>query len=146
MKQSHKGIFKPKNPQKYVGDPNRIIYRSSWERKFMNYADTTEQIEQWSSEELVIKYINPIDRKFHRYFPDFLIKVKVDNSYKIYVVEIKPQKQTVEPTIKRRTKHSIQEALTYKINQAKWDAAMEYCLDRGWNFIIMTEKELGIKF
>lgn len=146
MKQSHKGIFKPKNPQKYVGDPNRIIYRSSWERKFMNYADTTDAIVQWSSEEVVIRYLNPIDNKFHRYFPDFVIKVKKDDQYKIYMVEIKPLKHTTEPQIKRRTKYAIQEALTYRINKAKWHAAEQYCLDRNWNFIIMTEKELGIKF
>jgi hypothetical protein len=34
--------------------------------------------------------------------------------------------------------------MEYGKNQAKWKAAREYCADRGWNFQIMTEKQLGI--
>jgi hypothetical protein len=33
---------------------------------------------------------------------------------------------------------------TYGVNEAKWKAAKSFCADRGWNFIIMTEKELGV--
>lgn len=35
--------------------------------------------------------------------------------------------------------------MTWGVNEAKWKAAEEYCKDRGWKFIIMTEHELGIK-
>jgi hypothetical protein len=28
------------------------------------------------------------------------------------------------------------------VNQAKWQAAEEYCKDKGWKFVIMTEKEI----
>jgi hypothetical protein len=29
-------------------------------------------------------------------------------------------------------------------NQAKWEAANEFARDRGWEFKIITEKELGL--
>jgi hypothetical protein len=32
--------------------------------------------------------------------------------------------------------------MTWGVNEAKWKAAQEYCLDRGWVFQIMTEKQL----
>ena len=41
---SYKGIYKPSNPKKYKGDQHNIIYRSLWERKFMNYCDLNETI------------------------------------------------------------------------------------------------------
>ena len=28
----YKGVFRPNNPKKYVGDSRKIIYRSSWEK------------------------------------------------------------------------------------------------------------------
>ena len=71
---TYKGIYRPTNPKKYAGDPSKIVYRSNWERKFMVYCDRNEDITYWASEELAIPYVNPIDRKKHRYYPDFMIK------------------------------------------------------------------------
>jgi hypothetical protein len=51
---AYKGKYKPQNPQKYKGDPTKIIYRSLWERKFMVYCDTNVNILQWASEEVII--------------------------------------------------------------------------------------------
>ena len=48
------------------------------------------------------------------------------------------------PTGKIR-KTYISEVAEWGKNQAKWEAAKEYCADRGWSFQIMTEQELGIK-
>lgn len=141
------GRYKPKNPKKYKGDHNNIIYRSSFERKFLCYCDMNKNILEYSSEEIVIPYRSPIDMKIHRYFPDFYIKEKTaDGTIKKYIIEIKPYKQTIEPEVKRRkTKSYIYEALEYTKNSAKWDAAREWCLDRGYEFKILTEKDLGIK-
>ena len=50
MYMAYKGKFKPKHTKKYKGDPTQIIYRSLWERKFMEYCDLTENISQWQSE------------------------------------------------------------------------------------------------
>ncbi len=143
---SYKGRFLPKNPKKYAGDANNIIWRSTWEQKVMRYLDESPNIIYWSSEELIIKYVSPIDNRVHRYFPDFIVKVK-DKEDKVmtYVLEVKPHYQTVQPTQKKKTKKFLQESMTYAINQAKWNAAIEFCKDRGWEFKILTENELGIK-
>ena len=142
-----KGVYTPKNPSKYKGDPTNIIYRSSWELKFMNYCDNNAVVLEWGSEELFIPYISPVDNKRHRYFPDFYIKVK-EKSGKIqkYLVEVKPQYQVNGPVPqKRMTKRYLNEVMTYAVNQAKWKYAREYCEDRLIEFKIITEEELGIK-
>jgi hypothetical protein len=144
---SYKGKYKPSFPEKYRGDVTSIIYRSLWERKFMVYCDTNNTILEWSSEETVIRYYDPISKKVRRYFPDFAIKVKEENgSIKKYVIEIKPKRQTLPPPKpKRQTKGYIYEAYEYAKNQAKWEAAREWCADRGYEFKVLTESELGIK-
>jgi len=144
---AYNGRFTPSNPQKYVGDPNNIIYRSSWECKMMNWLDKNPEIISWASEELIIPYKSPSDNKWHRYFPDFLVKVKTKSgTLKTMLIEVKPKKQTVSPEPKKRvTKQYVNEVVTYGINQAKWKAATEYCLDRGWEFKIITEEDLGIQ-
>ena len=143
---SYKGKYYPSFPRKYKGDPTNIIYRSLWERKFMVYCDKNRNILEWWSEEIAIPYRSPIDRRVHRYFPDFYIKVKEShNKIKSYLIEVKPKKQTKPPVKpKRQTKGYIREAYEYAKNQSKWKAATEYCLDRGWEFKVITEKELGV--
>lgn len=144
---AYSGRFTPKNPKKYVGDHTNIIYRSSWECKVMSWLDKNEDIISWASEELIIPYKSPVDNRVHRYFPDFLVKVKTrDGKSKTMLLEVKPKKQTVQPVLKKRvTKQYLNEVTTYAVNQAKWEAATEYCLDRGWEFRILTEEHLGIK-
>lgn len=146
MAESLKSKYKPTYPEKYKGNPDNIICRSSWERKFCRWCDLNESVIAWGSEEFFIPYVSPIDRKVHRYFPDFIIKVKEENDkIKTYVVEVKPKKQTVPPVKKSRvTKSFIYEAKTYAVNEAKWKAAKEWCADRLLEFIIITEEELGI--
>ena len=144
---SYKGKYQPSYPKKYKGNPTNIIYRSLWERKFMVYCDMNENILEWGSEEIVVPYRSPIDNRYHRYFPDFYIKYK-DKGGKIKksLIEIKPFKQTMEPKVqKRKTKGYIYEVVEYAKNQAKWEAAREWCLDRGYEFKVLTENELGIK-
>lgn len=147
MGKSLKSRYKPSNPEKYVGDPNNIICRSSWERKFCHWADLNPDIIKWVSEEVAIPYLSPVDNKVHRYYPDFLIKVKGQNeTTQTYLVEIKPEKQTRPPKRTQRvTKSFIYESKTWMINQAKWKAADEFCKDHMIQFKVVTEKELGIK-
>jgi len=144
---SYKGKFYPSYPKKYKGDSTNIIYRSLWERRFMVYCDKNENILEWGSEEIVVPYRSPVDNRYHRYFPDFYIKYK-EKSGKIKksLIEIKPYKQCIEPKVqKRKTKGYIYEVVEYAKNQAKWEAAREWCLDRGYEFKVLTENELGIK-
>ena len=143
MKKSYKGIYKPEHPKKYVGDPNMIVYRSLLERRFMRYCDLNPDILHWASEELPIRYYNPLDKKFHRYFPDFVIKTIKD---KKYMIEIKPSRQTVKhkkPKIK--TKSYMRESFNYIKNKAKWSAAKAYCNKNNMQFKLITEKQLGFK-
>ena len=141
---SYKGLFKPKNPNKYIGNVDNIIWRSLWERKFLNYCDLNENILEYSSEEISIPYLDPSTGRIRRYFPDVYMKVKdVDGAIKKYLIEIKPKRQTLPPTVpKRKNKSYINEVYTYAKNQAKWEAAREFCKDNGWEFKLITEKEL----
>lgn len=142
---AYKGKFKPKNPLKYAGDATNIIWRSTWEFKVMNWLDQSENVIYWSSEELVIPYYDPTSNKKRRYFPDFVIKVKKkDDTVMTYVIEVKPEYQTKEPVRKRKTQRFINESITYIINQSKWKAATEFCKDQGWQFKVLTERDLGI--
>ena len=111
----------------------------------MKYLDENPKITWWSSEELFIPYVNPIDKKVHRYFPDFVVKTKnKDGSVMTYILEVKPEVQTKLPTQKKKTKRYLQEAATYAINQEKWKAADIFCKEHGWQFKILTEKDLGL--
>ena len=144
---AYKGKYQPSYLQKYKGDPTNIVYRSLWERKFMVYCDTNDNILEWGSEQIALPYRSPIDGKIHKYFPDFYIKVR-ENDGKIqkYIIEIKPKKQTIEPKVqKRKTKGYIYEVTEWARNQAKWKAAEEFCEDRQWKFKVLTEEDLGIK-
>jgi len=142
------GKYRPQNPEKYNGDPTNIVYRSSYELKFMQYCDLTENIISYQSEEFWIPYRSPIDNKVHRYFPDFFVKYKDKNGNNRHlVVEIKPQKDLKMPETnpKRKTKSWAYAVKTWAVNQAKWEAAREYCADRNYEFRVLTEKELGIR-
>lgn len=142
-----KGLFKAKHPEKYDGDPTNIVYRSSYELKLMRYLDREPNVLKWSSEEQAIGYRSPIDDAFHRYFPDAIVKLRNrDGVVETVMIEVKPATQTKPPTPREKphTKSYIREVFMWGVNEAKWTAAREYCRKRGWKFIIMTEKELGI--
>jgi hypothetical protein len=144
----NQGRFHPQNPEKYKGDVRNIIYRSSWELKFMQWCDRNPSVIEYASEEFCIPYLSPLDSRVHRYFPDFLIKIKEQSGeIKKYVIEIKPKRQTVPPiqTPKKRNKTFINEAKTYAVNEAKWRAAEQFCKDRMIGFMIITEDHLNIK-
>lgn len=152
---SYRGKFKPKNPKKYDGNPSNIWYRSLLELRFMKYLDKSSNIVQWSSEEIAIPYKSPIDGKMHRYFPDFLVHIKQnDGSVKVMMVEIKPDIQTRAPKpLTEEKAHQLKykrrynkAARTFAVNKAKWNAAIVVCEHKGWEFKIMTEKTLGVKY
>ena len=141
MAKSYRGLFRPNNPKKYVGNTKQIVYRSLLERRFMRYCDLNEDILYWASEELPVRYYNPLDKKYHRYFPDFVVKT-VNNDK--YMIEIKPSRQVVKPKPpKKKTKSYMRESFEYIKNQAKWQAAKSYCDDKGMKFKLITEKDLG---
>lgn len=150
MGKYYQGRFKPKNPQKYAGDPTNIIYRSRWELVLMSYLDKHSKVIEWSSEEVVIPYKSPIDGRWHRYFMDFKVKqINNEGVQETILIEVKPKKQTRPPDMKKTktgkpTKRYLQEVQTWGVNEAKWKAAIEYCKDRKWKFQIFTEDNLGV--
>jgi len=118
---TYKGKYLPKNPKKYNGNPSGIIYRSMWERKFMLYCDRTDAILKWSSEEVIIPYVSPLDGRVHRYFPDFYIKM-IDRNGRVRekIIEVKPHAQCSKPKVpKRKTKSYVNAVKTWTINEAK---------------------------
>jgi len=142
----HKRRYKPIFPEKYEGDPTNIVMRSSWETKFALWCDKNPSVVKWSSEETIIPYRCQTDNKIHRYFVDFRIKVKqTDGTLKTYIIEIKPDAQTRPPEFPgKKTRKFMTEAFTFIKNQSKWKAAEQWCLDRGYEFKILTERELNI--
>ena len=130
-----------------MGDINNVVYRSLWELKFMKWCDTNPNVSEWGSETVIVPYISPLDKKIHRYFVDFYIKVKSrDGKVQKYLIEIKPERFTKPPAIpQKKTKRFVDEVFQYGVNEAKWKAAFEFCNDRNMKFMILTEKDLGIK-
>jgi hypothetical protein len=141
----YKGKFKVKNPQKYIGDSTNVIYRSLMELNFMKWCERSEKVLKWNSEEVVIPYISPMDKKRHRYFPDFLIQTNKGWT----LIEVKPLVQTKPPkkiliekvTLKKKRRY-VKAVKTWLVNEAKWEAAKKVCEVNGWKFELMTEKQL----
>ena len=146
MRKTYKGKYRIKKPEKYMGDPKNITYRSLWERQAFRWCEDRDDIVAWSSEETVVPYVCPTDKRAHRYFIDLKIKFK---NGRTVLVEIKPKSQTIPPKKpSRQTKKYINEVMTYVKNEAKWKAASKYAQDRGYHFEIWTQdtmKQLGIK-
>ncbi len=142
---TYSGFFKPKNLAKYSGDYKNIVYRSLWERNVFRWCDDNPQVLKWVSEEIVVPYYYPLDKKYHRYFVD----LKFTTAQGTFLIEIKPKSQTLPPKKpSRQTPRYLAEAATYVKNQCKWKAAEEYAKDRGWQFSIWTEdtiRSMGIK-
>ena len=143
------GVFNPANKQKYKGrDLPR--YLSSWELKLFRFCDCNQDVLEWGSESIVIPYVSPIDNKVHNYIVDAVIKLKTKDGVKTFLVEVKPYKQTIRP-VERLTKTNkvsksvLYEQLNYIKNQAKWNAAREWCKKRNMEFTILTEHQLNIR-
>ena len=139
------GYYSLANPDKYVGDPTKIIYRSSWEHRFCRYCDLTAEVTKWSSEPIGVKYINPIDSRQHTYYVDFYMRVEKEDGPVDYLVEVKPSASLVRPvlegvkmTTKKLTNYNY-ELKTWLINRSKFSAAQIFADKVGYKFIIVTE-------
>lgn len=146
----HQGKFVPTNPNKIIGDPRKIVYRSGWELKVFNKLDKSPNVLKWGSECIVIPYRSPKDNCIHRYFPDLVVVAKAgDGSFITTMIEIKPLAQSLPPLSKGSTakqkERYMNECITYAVNQAKWKAAEDYCEKRGIRFTVMTEKDIFFK-
>lgn len=143
---AYNGKFSPKNVNKYLGDPTNIWWRSLWERRVMVHLDDNPNVIEWSNEEIIVPYLSPVDNKWHRYFPDFFARIKNKNNLiEAFLIEVKPKSQAQPPKKPSKiTKRYITEVMTWGVNEAKWNAAVEYCNNRNWKFKVVTEKDLGL--
>ena len=139
---AYSGRYRVKNPKKYEGDHTKVTYRSLWEKHAFRWCDDNPKVVKWSSEEVIIPYLYEVDKRYHRYFMDLKI---VLNDGKTWLVEIKPDKETRIPTGNKNTKRYLNESFTYVKNINKWESCNEYAKDRGWKFVIWTEKNEPLK-
>ena len=132
------GIYKIKNPEKYVGN-HAPRYRSSWEHTFMMFCDNNPSVQQWSSESVKIPYRDPLTGKQTVYVPDFLI-VYLDRNLRRHaeLVEIKPANQM----LKERVGKNVYNQAQYVKNMAKWEAAGKWAQNQGIKFRVINEKDL----
>lgn len=140
------GRYRPINPSKYRGDINRIVFRSSLELVAFKFCDMNPAVKFWSSEECVIPYRSPVDKRMHRYFMDLQIwTINKDTLQpQVTLVEIKPRDQLKEPRKgTKKEKTFMNEMMTWQVNQAKWAAARDLCASHdNWSFVIWTEDHL----
>jgi hypothetical protein len=142
MSRFKQGKYIPKNPEKYLGDINKITYRSSWELKMNQFLDNNVMIINWGSEIISIPYIKPTDGKMHNYFPDYYIEyIDKDGTFHRKIIEIKPHSQT-KKTKARSEKTKLYETIQYAVNMSKWKFCQAFCEKNGLEFEIVTEKEL----
>ena len=159
-KSAKNGWYKVLNEQKFIIPVNESIkvmksykivageiqvnYRSGLELKCLRYCDMNIHIKKFSLEPFCIPYLSPKDGKIHRYFIDFFIEFS--NGQK-FLVEVKSSGETREPKMPgKKTEKALlnyQKALqTYVVNKSKWEAATQFCKEKGLTFIILTENEL----
>jgi hypothetical protein len=137
MSKFAQGIYRPQNPDKYLGKTTPR-YRSSWEYQFMCLCDRHPAIKQWASESVRIPYLNPLTNKKTHYIPDFLVvyEDRQGNNH-TELIEIKPSKQTTLESAR-----SNKDKLAAILNQAKWAAAQQWADSKGIRFRIVTERDI----
>lgn len=135
------GLYIPKNPEKYIGNINKIRFMSAWELETHQFLDNNPNVVRWSSETIAIEYIKPTDGKLHKYYPDYYVEYKNQHGELIReIIEVKPKAQTSAPRGGRKV--SLYEATTWAVNKAKWNAAARFCAKHGILFRIVTEKKI----
>ena len=137
---AYKTKYLPENVTKYIGNPTKIVCRSTWERKMCKYLDNNVNVLRWASEELSIPYLSPVDNKMHKYYPDFIAEVKTKTGdVKTFLIEVKPYKQTKPPVIKKRkTKSYDTNMKMYAVNEAKWEAATSSSVASGLPYLMFS--------
>ena len=138
------GFYTVKHPEKYEGDVNKVVYRSSWELDAFNFCDNNPHVLKWSSEEIIIPYSKPSGNggfRPARYFPDLFMEYRTkDGQLRRDLIEIKPARQT-KVSRSRSPKNKKYENQVLFINRLKWEAAENWCKQNGMTFRVLTERE-----
>jgi hypothetical protein len=133
-----------KNPHKYLGDPKKLLFKSSWEQDAFKVCDNNPNVLEWGYEIIDIPYVAPTQNGGQRnriYKPDLYVVTQNNGKVNKKLIEIKPYKQTVKPR-SRKTTTRIYEEYTWMINELKWSAAKEWCRVRNIEFVLSTEREM----
>ena len=139
------GIYVPLNKEKFVGT-TFPQYKSLLERAMMAYLDKTPQVIHWSYEPRPITYkdltiLNEFGKpgKQRKYYIDFVAVIqRSDGKLKTVWIEVKSDHETREPS-----KNASSNAKEIWIrNNCKWAAARRVCESRGYEFLILTDKQL----
>lgn len=142
------GYFTPRNPEKYKGDITKIIYRSSWELKFLSYCDENDRVVEYASEPIGIPYWNSILKKESTYWIDcYMVTRNQDETTTKWLIEIKPNKYLTPPEpptrlTEKQTLAYARDAKTFIINDSKFKAARAYAAKNNMRFGIITENFL----
>jgi len=152
-KKYHQGYYVLIHPEKYLGDPTRVVYRSSWELAFHKFCDSSSHVNKWSTENISIPYqiTNDIGQvENHLYYPDYYIEM-IKEGDKFFceklVIELKPKKElTIPAKPKKQTLKMLENyeysLRTFKKNLHKWAFAKSWCERRHLKFLIITDDYL----
>jgi hypothetical protein len=136
--------YKVKNPEKYMGDVKNVFYRSSWEEEAFKFCDNNPNVLKWASEEIAIPYMCPTGNgglRPAKYYPDLYMEYRnASGQVCREIIEIKPKSQT-KPSRKRNPKVKMMENAMFMKNQLKWQAADQWCKERGIKFRVLHEKD-----
>lgn len=133
-----KGRFIPRHPQKYMGNAQNILFRSSWELTVMKFFDNSTSVSRWASEEVHLPYISPKDGRVHQYYPDFLFEmINANQEIERWLVEVKPLKETSIEHAK-----TAYDRVALAVNEAKWKAAEMFCQVNNLKFKVITELDI----
>lgn len=142
------GYFTPLHPEKYKGDPTKVIFRSSWELRFLKYCDENPRVIEYASEPVGIAYYNPVTKRPATYWIDcYMATLGDDGQVTRWLIEIKPNRYLSPPKpptrlTEKQTLGYARHAKAYIINNAKFEAAREYAALHGMRFGIITENFL----
>ena len=133
------GYYKVVNPEKYIGDLNKVIYRSSYELTFYrNHLDLCDDVKYWSVEppQLQISYYNPVKKRWARYFPDAFCLKTINGEDVKCIIEIKPKSKLNKPKMPKdndlKKMQSYQKKLMeYRQIEAKKTAAVKFAASKG---------------
>ena len=99
-----------------------LHYRSGYEATIYECLDVDADVNAFDVEPFEVPYLHK--GKARKYIPDLIVQF-IDGSTEIW--EIKPASQTL-----------------LEVNKNKWMAATKACKNRGWKFVVITEKGIDI--
>ena len=102
-------------------DGREMHYRSGYECEVYEALEHIEEVLSYDVEPFKVPYL--FEGEKHDYHPDLVVSF-TDGHTEVW--EIKPSNQTDLPK-----------------NHAKWNSCDTFCKNRGWKFVVMTEKGIG---